>query len=206
MGKWLAAGGVALIVVLLLMWKQVSTTSAEPTPSVAPAQVEKAVAPVQASAVVAPAPANVLDEEPVVDDKPKKLDPGGDEFFYAFTENVPKVLSKSAAECYAGKLGTKHRNQKLVLKFKVQVRSGTVTIHDLKVDISTLNDPALESCFIQKVARGGWHDDSLPDYDWDDELVIRPERGLKKWVKENVEYVGDLTHPMTVPPAPEPKK
>lgn len=203
MGKWLAVGGIALIAALLLMWKQVSSSSAEPPPpALATTKVEKA-APV---ASAAPAqPANKLDEELPVDETPKKLEKASDEFFYAFTEKVPKVLSKDAAECYAGKLGTKNRNAKLVLNFNVKVRSGKVRVEDVKVAMSTLNDPALESCFIQKVARSGWEDPSLPDEDWPDELVIRPERGLKKYVKENVEYVGDETHKMTVPPAPAPR-
>lgn len=199
MGKWLAAGGIALVVALVLMWKQVSSSSADPTP-VAPQPEAEVATPSIAAPPVQPAPAaNPLDEAPVVDDKPKKIDKASDEFFYAFHEQVPKKLSQQAAECYAGKLGTMHRNKKLVLKFDVKVRNGTVTMENVKVDVSTLDDPALESCFIQKVARGGWHDDALPDYDWPDELVIRPERGLKKWVKENVEYVGDETHPQTAP-------
>lgn len=200
MGKWLAIGGVGLIVALLLMWKEINATSADPTP--APV-VEKAAPAAPMIAGAAPAkPTNVLDEELPVDDKPKKLDPGGDEFFYAFTEMVPKKLSQQAAECYAGKLGTMHRNKKLTLKFDVKVRNGVVTVEGISVKNSTLDNPALESCFIQKVARGGWSDASLPDYDWPDELVIRPERGLKKYVKENVEYVGDLTHPQTAPLLP----
>lgn len=200
MGKWLAAGGIALIAALLLMWKQVSSSSAEPSPApLAPTKVEQAAAP--PGAAPAARPENVLDEELPVDETPKKLEKASDEFFYAFTEKVPKVLSKDAAECYAGKLGSKNRNAKLVLNFNVKVRSGKVTIDDVKVAMSTLNDPALESCFIQKVSRSGWEDASLPDEDWPDELVIRPERGLKKYVKENVEYLGDETHKLTVPPA-----
>ena len=37
----------------------------------------------------------------------------------------------------------------------------------------------------------------LPDWNQDDELVIRPERGIKKFTKENMEYEGsgpDFTH------------
>jgi hypothetical protein len=34
---------------------------------------------------------------------------------------------------------------------------------------------------------------TLPDYEYPDELVIRPERS-KKYYKDNLEYVGDEVH------------
>jgi len=52
-------------------------------------------------------------------------------------------------------------------------------------------------CFKREVAATHWHDDSLPDWSAPDELVIRPERGMKKFTKENLEYEGsgpDFTH------------
>jgi hypothetical protein len=194
MGKWLAIAGAVLLVLLALMWHQLDSSSAavshtqvEPPTAVAvtsPSPGTPAVKPV----VVAPA---AEPAEPPVAEANKKLDPMGDEFFYKFTELVPAMVSRQAAICYNGKLGTKHRNQKLTLKYNVRVRNGVVTLQDIKVDVSTLNDPALESCFIQQVARTTWNNPALPDYDWPDELVIRPERGLKKYLKENIDYVGE---------------
>jgi hypothetical protein len=189
MGKWLAIGGVGLVLLLLLMWRELDSSSAAAPVVDKPAPTTTITKPAIAAPKAPVAPV-IAEAEAVPDDK-KKLDPMGDPFFYAFTEYVPKVLSKEAAVCYNGKLGTKHRNSKLKLTFNVRVRSGVVTVQDLKVDTSTLNDPALESCFIQAVSRAGWTNPQLPDYDWPDELVIRPERGLKKYVKENVEYVGE---------------
>ena len=44
---------------------------------------------------------------------------------------------------------------------------------------------------MREVAATRWHDDELPDYSAPDELIIRPERGMKKFTKENIEYVGE---------------
>jgi hypothetical protein len=193
MGKWLAAGALALVVLLIVLWRQLDAgapaVAATPAPVVraAPSQpIHSVTLPKQAAPVEAPEP-----------EKPKKLDPAGDEFFYAFIEAIPKKLGMEAAECYEGKIGSRNRNAKMKLAFNVVVRNGDVTIRDIKVandedgkPVNTIGDPAIESCFFQKVARTTWHDDSLPDYEWPDELVIRPERGLKKFTKENREYVG----------------
>ena len=85
-----------------------------------------------------------------------------------------------------------------MLDFKVAIKDGAVTVHNVKVRESgdpnqktnSLGNSALESCFIQQVSRSGWHDDSLPDYEWPDELVLRPERGMKGFQRSNREYVG----------------
>jgi len=195
MGKWLAIAGALLLVLLVLMWRSMDSAA---TPSVAqPVEKVAALSPSSATPSVKPVVTNqttpASTDVPVVEsvtDKPEKLDPMGDEFFHKFIDFVPNRLSRDAAECYLTP-GAVHRNQKLVLKFDMRVRDGVVTVQNMKVDQSTLNNPALESCFIQKVSRVTWKDDALPDYDWPDELVIRPERGLKKHWKSNIEYVGE---------------
>ncbi|MBS1122303.1 MAG: hypothetical protein H6Q90_4531 [Deltaproteobacteria bacterium] len=196
MAKWLAIAGAVLLVLLLLMWRQLDSSSAAPSraPLDRPTTPEVASpsAPiVRQAAAVAGQPAPSEPAEPAASEEPKKLDPMGDEFFYKFIELVPAMVSRQAAICYDGKLGSKHRNQKLTLAYNVHVRDGEVTLQNIKVEVSTLNDPALESCFIQQVARTTWKNPQLPDYDWPDQLVIRPERGLKKYLKENIEYRGE---------------
>lgn len=195
-GKWLAIGAALLVAMLVALWHSVGATSAMPASP--PPPDEPAPAPTRAPLVArraAPAPAPAPDEPAA----PAKLDPMSDEFFNQFIDLVPHRISRDVAECYT-KPGLLHRNQKLVLTFNVQVRDGVVTVHDVRIKPddpsepenhnNTLNNPALESCFIQKVARATWRNDALPDYDWPDELVIRPERGLKKYWKSNLEYVG----------------
>jgi len=189
MGKWLAAGGLVVIVLLLLLWREMRPTDAMPvTAKPHPAAVTQPEV-----ALVAPAaPPDAVAAEVVAaeDTKPAKLDPRSDEFFYKFDEAIPKVLTRNAAKCYEGRHGQLHRNQKLSLRYKVQVVNGEVRVHDVTIKESTLGDSALETCFIQEVQRSTWKDDQLPDVGIDDELVLRPERGMKKFWKDNMDYVG----------------
>jgi len=193
MSKWLAAGGLVVIVLLLLLWREMRPTDAKP---VAPVKShELAVAPTPAAievpaALPAPAAAEVVQPASTPDAKPAKLDPRSDEFFYRFDETIPKVLTRNAAKCYEGSHGKLHRNQKLSLRYKVKVVNGEVGIHDVTIKESTLGDSALETCFIQAVQRSTWTDDQLPDVGIDDELVLRPERGMKKYWQDNMDYVG----------------
>jgi hypothetical protein len=192
MGKWLAAGGLVVLALLVLLWREMRPTEAMPAP-VPPH--EPAVAPPPVAVEAPAAPPDAVAPEAVApvaaaDSKPAKLDPRSDEFFYKFDEAIPKVLTRNAAKCYEGRHGQLHRNQKLSLRYKVQVVNGEVQIHDVTIKESTLGDSALETCFIQAVQRSTWKDDVLPDVGIDDELVLRPERGMKKFWKDNMDYVG----------------
>ena len=185
MAKWLIAGGLAVAALLVLLLFQMRPSEPAPVthkPAPPPVQVAALDKPVAAAPAPEPAP------EPVV--PPGKLDPRSDEFFYKFDELMPKTLTRNAAKCYEGRHGQLHRNQKLSLRFKTRVVNGEVSVHDVKIKESTLNDPALENCFIQEVQRSAWKDDELPDWEQDDELVLRPERGMKKYWKDNIDYVG----------------
>lgn len=192
MAKWLAAGGIVLLVLLFLLWremrpghatsappKQAKPIAAEPAPSAGSAEPSLADEIAKAAAERVGDPGN-----------PTKLDPRSDEFFYRFDEAIPKVLTRNAAKCYEGRHGSLHRNQKLSLRYKVKVVNGEVQISDVSIKESTLRDAALETCFIQQVQRSTWKDDELPDVAIDDELVLRPERGMKKYWQDNVDYVG----------------
>ncbi len=193
MGKWLVGAGIAILVMLVLLWrslddssataapplaKPVAVAAAEPSTSAPPASAK----PVVEAAIAAPAP------EPV-----KKIEVESDEFFYKFQEVVPAVLSRNAVKCYEGITKKVHRNQNAVYKFKVKIKDGVVTIKDAAVERSTLGDgnAALETCFLQEIARSTWSDPELPDWEADDQLTISPERGLKKYTRENIEYVGE---------------
>ena len=193
MRKWLVGGGAALLALLLLLWHMLATDDARA--AVAPRA--RAAAPAATSSstvarlpVVPTAVAQVAPAAPAAVEQPGKLNPASDEFFWRFDEVVPKVLTRNAAKCYEGRHGSLHRNQKLSLKFKVKVVSGEVHVEDVTIKESTLGDAALEACFIQQVQRSTWKDDELPDVGVDDELVLRPERGMKKYWRDNVEYVG----------------
>jgi hypothetical protein len=196
MGKWLAIGGAALLVVLFLLWKQLDSPSAtaatpEPKAKVVPPPPQDPLAAAKQVVAEEHAKAGVVETKPV-DGKPAKIDPASDEFFYKFIEVTPAVLSREVVKCYDGRADAQrlHRNQKLTLDFKIKIKDGEVTISNVREKANTLNDPALTTCFTQAVQRKTWHDDSLPDWEGDDQLVIRPERGLKKYMKSNIDYVG----------------
>lgn len=196
--KWLAGAGIAILVMLLLLWRQLddSSATAAPTPTPAVAKVEQptTTAPPPKAAVhervtdMAPPPPVTSTPEPG-----KKIDVLSDAFFYKFQEVVPAMLSRNAVKCYEGISKRVHRNQNVVFKFKVKIKDGNVTINDVEVERSSLgdNNAALQTCFLQEIARTTWSDPELPDWEADDQLTISPERGLKKYTRENIEYVGE---------------
>lgn len=189
MGKWLAIAAVGILVVLVVMWKQLGATSATAAPPPRPAPAIATTAPIQALPAPAATPTEVAPAP--TPDEPQKMDVESDAFFYKFQEVVPAQLSRNAVKCYEGISKRVHRNQSLVLNFKTKIRSGVVTITDVKIDTDTLGDPALTSCFLQEVQRTTWTDPALPDWEADDQLVLNPERGMKKYTRENIEYVGE---------------
>ena len=195
MGKWLVGAGIAIIVMLVLLWRQLDDSSATAAPPPARPEVTATALPsAPPKPIAAPAAAPVA-EEPVAvatPEAPKKIDVQSDEFFHKFQEVVPAMLSRNAVKCYEGVSKKVHRNQNAVYKFKVKIKDGVVTIKDAAVERSTLgdNNAALETCFLQEIARTTWSDPELPDWEADDQLTINPERGLKKYTRENTEYVG----------------
>ena len=195
MGKWLAALGVIILVVLVLLWRELDSSSAAPPAPAKPietAQIAKAsepkaeVKPAAAAAAVEPAPA-------AKDPSKEKMDPASDEFFYAHDEIVTKKLMREAVKCWENLPATKraefHRNQSMTAKFKQKIRNGVVTILDLEVTQSSINDPALEACFVQHLRATTWTNARLPDWDQEDEITLGP-RTLKKHTRENIDFVG----------------
>ena len=196
--KWLAALGLLVAALLVLLFLQlhedvkVDVAKKEPVTVQPVKQVASA-----ASSGLADVAAKVQEAKA----NEGKIDINSDAFFIRFDELVPHLTTRNAAKCYTGGLGRVHRNQKVKLAFKDTIKNGVVSITDVKVVESTINDQALIDCFVREVAATTWSDDGLPDWTQDDELVIRPERGMKKFTKENMEYEGsgpDFTnvHPL----------
>ena len=195
MGKWLVAAGIAIIVMLVFMWRQLDDSSATAAPTPAKAVVAVAPQPTTNLPAAKPEAAKPAAEAVVAAAEPEpkhKMDVQSDEFFYKFQEVVPAVLSRNAVKCYEGISKRVHRNQNAVYKFHVKIKDGVVTVSDTAVERSSLGESnsALETCFLQEIARSTWTDESLPDWEADDQLTISPERGLKKYTRENIEYVG----------------
>jgi hypothetical protein len=202
MGKWLAALGAILLVVLILLWRQLDSSSA--APPAPPVERPEPAGP------VASAPSTPEEEKPaakpvepagpppsVVMTKPaesgEKWDPQSDEFFHKHDEIVVPQLMRSAVKCWENLPPTKraefHRNQSMTAKFKQRIRNGVVTIYDVEVERSSIGDPALEACFLQQIRGTTWTNSRLPDWDQDDQIKLGP-RTLKKYTRENIEADG----------------
>jgi hypothetical protein len=184
MAKWLLAGSLALVALLVLIWRELrEPEEAAPAPR---AQVAQQAAPQPAAVVLS----HASEQAAAAAAKSGKIDPQSDEFFYRFDDLQPSELTRNAAKCYTGGLHRVHRNQKVKLAFKDHIKDGVVSVSDIKVVESTIDDPALIACFVREVAATKWSDNALPDWTQDDELVIRPERGMKKYTAENMAYEG----------------
>lgn len=186
MAKWLLAGSLAVIALLVMIWRELHATADAPKTSAA----LLAPAPAPAAPTVSPPLAKAVQQVATAAAQPGKIDPASDEFFYRFDDLQPAMLTRNAASCYTGGLHRVHRNQKVKLAFKDRIKNGVVTVENVKVVESTIDDPELVACFVKEVQNTQWKDDGLPDWVQDDQLVIRPERGMKKYTKENMEYEG----------------
>ncbi len=198
--KWLAVAAAVVIAAVILLWKQMGS-DADVIPSATaakPLAVETATTPTERAreervkaAQQKAEEAKLAEANKVDDGTPEKVDVMSDEFFYRLNERVPKMLGKAAAKCYEGIAKRVHRNENVVYDFKTKVKDGVVTITDVRVNRSSISQPGLQTCFGQEIGRVTWTDDTLPDWEGDDQLTISPERGLKKFMQDNVDYVGD---------------
>jgi hypothetical protein len=192
MGKWLVAGGLAIVGLLAFLLIQLNSEAAAPEVEAAPTSVAQAPA-------VAPTTTTLTREKMQADmaklaevqKQAGKLDPASDEFFKRYDDAVPHILTRSAAKCYTGGLRRVHRNQSVKLNFTNRIVNGDAFVENVRVVETSIDDPELIACFVREVQNTRWHDDELPDYTAPDELVISPERGMKKFTKENIDYVGE---------------
>jgi hypothetical protein len=201
--KWLAVAALALIAILIVMWREINTSQATPAPTVAAKADVVTYGPTPVVEVAAPAPtaeAKTAPENmipPMEPPKPApatgKYDPQSDEFFYKHDEIVVPMVMRSAVKCWEAlkpeARAKFHRNQSIVIKFKQKIVNGTVSMYGAEVERSSIKDPSLEKCFYDQVLATTWKDDKLPDWEQDDEIKISP-RVLKKYTRENIEYVG----------------
>lgn len=188
MARWLAAATVAVLALLALLWMQIR----EPAAAVAPAKAREVAAPA-AQAAITNADQLAIAAQKVREAQAQsgKIDPASDAFTYRFDEQVTPQLTMNAAKCYTGGLSRVHRNQKTKLDMKLHIKNGVVTVSDVKIVETTIADKALNNCFVREVAKTTWTDEQLPDWSQEEELVIRPERGMKKFTAENLAYEGD---------------
>ena len=187
MRKWLALAAIAVVALVIALMRELSETDATAAPA---PQIAAVAAPVPAVTVPPPV-ARAVEKAVASEQKPKKIDMASDEFQNRLLEQVPAVVGSAAMRCYHGGLHRRSRDQLITIEFKEKVTNGEVTMSDVHAKESSLDDPELERCMLDKVAKAHWHDDELPDTPpIDDEVTITPERGGKKYTDENRNYVG----------------
>jgi len=188
--KLLAGLTVVVVALLVLIWLQLRETPEAPVAEKPTVQPVVTVA--KADQSFHEAVEKIQKAQHAAAANEGKIDINSDAFFVKFDDLIPQMLTRNAAKCYTGGLSRVHRNQKVKLRFKDHIKNGVVTVSDLQLveDETTIHDKALVDCFMREVQNTTWTDAELPDWDQDDELVIRPERGMKKFTKENMEYQG----------------
>jgi hypothetical protein len=83
---------------------------------------------------------------------------------------IPSLLYAEAAKCYRGGLPS---DQRMDLSYHLVVAGGELSITDAQVDSSTLSDPALARCIVERVFAFRARDAQLPDYQGDGDLFVR---------------------------------
>jgi hypothetical protein len=195
--KLLAGLTILVVALLVLIWLGLREPASAPVAEKPTVQPVVTVAKADQSFKAAVAKVQAAQDAAAANEG--KIDINSDAFFVKFDDLIPQMLTRNAAKCYTGGLNRVHRNQKVKLRFKDHIKDGKVTVSDLQLveDETTIHDKALVDCFMREVQNTTWTDAELPDWDQDDELIIRPERGMKKFTKENMEYEGsgpDFTH------------
>lgn len=187
MKKLLALGSVLLLaLVALLLWQlhepaDTVTAPAKPVAQPAPAAVDPSVPPGLEKVA-----AKLAERYP----KSDKWETDSDEFQIQFRDVIPQVATRNAMKCYTGGLRTVHRNAKIKFTTKDVIKNGEVTIVDVKLVESTVNDPEMVACMQKEIAATHWHDDKLPDVTEEDMVLVRPERLVNKFSKEAMAYEG----------------
>ncbi|MEZ4358875.1 MAG: hypothetical protein R3B48_01755 [Kofleriaceae bacterium] len=184
MRRWVLLGVVALGALAFLLIRQLGPSDAvtEPVKPAAAYAAAKLPPPPEFPEPGVPTMEELDEREPPAPGEPvKKLDPKGQEFFLTFDEMIAPRLTKEAADCYKGGL---HRDLKIKFGFVSHIRDGRVTIRDVKILEDNLGDAALSRCMLEKVSNfASWKDDAFPDWEQEDEVLIRI-RSLKKYQQE----------------------
>ena len=178
--KLLVVGAIAVLALLVVVFYGIHTqVSAAPVVTATTSTTAVTSKPIPRAPV---AIANVA----AAQDATTKVNPNSDEFLDRFVERQPRAASAAAMSCYRGTTHRKTMDQWIKFSFVSHVKNGEVTFSDVKTKESRLDDRDLETCMLAAVANTHWHDDSLPDVDsYEDETVLNPERGGKKYLHDN---------------------
>jgi hypothetical protein len=173
--------GLCLLIAGGVLWFTRSGAAPVEKPALAAAEPEAPALPAPLPPVpVLPAPD---DDEPSLAEAlgGGRLDPKSDAFRERIEEDIPQHLIGEASRCYKASL---HRDKKIKLEFRLTVADSAVSISDVRVVKSTLEDEGVERCIRDTVASARWRDEEMPDYESDEELFIRM-RGFAKFVNKD---------------------
>lgn len=174
--KWLAVAVAVVAAALLLLWYEVrssgtpaasASTDAPPAAAPAPKAERKSAnldAPMEATSLDddAPLPPGVRPAGTMApEDDPGPIRKYSEMFWERVDEVYSRKLLGYAADCYEG---GKDRKQKLKVAFKFDIKGGQVTVRDVRMVESTMNDPELEACMVKAIAGATWTDKNMPDW------------------------------------------
>jgi len=186
--KWVAAAAAVVVVALaVLLWQAtrdetVSHADSSP-PSPAPAPV--ATAPTAPPRPLAPMKNPVT--APATDDAEAEAPPpvyvaNSPEMWDHVDETYKRRWDAFVVDCYKGGAD---RSAKLKINYTLAVQNHVVSLHNIQLVESTLNNADLQDCMMRSLADAHFSDNQMPDYespaDHPEEMVIRMEN-LKRFL------------------------
>lgn len=190
--KWVAAAAAVVVVALgILLWQAsreepVSHADSSPVP---PAPITTAAT---APAPHPPAPMKNPITAPSGDDGSDEGPPpvyvaNSPEMWDHVDETYKRRWDAFVVDCYRGGAD---RSAKLKINYTLAVQNHVVSLHNIQLVESTLNNADLQDCMMRSLADAHFPDNQMPDYespaDHPEEMVIRIEN-LKRFLppKEN---------------------
>ncbi len=175
MAKWIGAGVVLLVLVGALLWPS-SPESHRPKTTQARATqgdgdtagaTNDVVRPIIRSASSPPNTPSPANEQP---DAAAMIDPKSEEFLQAIEEVAPARFRGEMAKCDYRKLDP---NAKVRIHYRLRIINGQVLATDVRVGESEIEDADVQQCFVRAMQNTQWQSSDLPDYDQEEELLVR---------------------------------
>lgn len=109
--------------------------------------------------------------------EPAKLEPTSPAFITRVDDVIPARLYREAAHrCYDAR---QPPDQKVRLAIRLRIEGGELYVHEATVLDGTVQDPGITECIRSAVAGATWREDDMPDWEGEDELLVRLG-GMKK--------------------------
>lgn len=169
--RWLAAlTAVLVIVAIFFLWRETTSSPSANTDDPSPIRDTATIGAATGDTSQGPQLVVPPDAAPPTVDAAVIL--SGDELHARLEGEYPRTFLEYVAHCYEGGM---HRNAKLKVSFDVVIKDHYVSLTNIKPVVSTLTDKAVEACFLAELAKVKFRDDTVPDWTYDDRLLIRPK-------------------------------